>query len=286
VNLSTGVITTIAGNGTSGFSGDGALATNAALNGIVAMSVDDSGVIYLADNGNLRIRKLTPAQIVSEGVANGGTLRAGPVAPGEIITIYGYDIGPATAVGLQVGTDGKVTNQLGGTQVFFDGIPAPLTFVSAGQVNCIVPYALAGATTTSIKITYQGKTTNTITVPVTVASPGVFAITNQDDQVNTAANPAAAGSVLILYATGEGQTDPAGVDGRVSIGTYPKPILTVTATVGGQNAPVVYGGAAPNFVSGVLQVNIQLPANVRGTQPLQLRIGTASLPTAINVYIR
>jgi uncharacterized protein (TIGR03437 family) len=286
VTASNGVISTIAGNGTLGFSGDGGLATNASFNNIGGMALDTSGAIYVADTGNLRVRKLTPAQIVTEGVANGGTLRAGPVAPGEIVTIFGFDLGPTPAQGLKLGPDGKVATEVGGTQVLFDGVAAPITYVSSGQVNVIVPYRVAGTATTRIQVISQGKATNTITVPVAASSPGVFAITNQDGQVNTAANPAAAGSVLVLYATGEGQTDPPGVDGNVANSVFPKPVLPVTVQIGNQAGTVVYAGAAPGFVSGVLQVNVQLPAGLRGTQPLQLRIGSAVTPTGLNVSIR
>ena len=287
VNLATGIISTAAGNGTLGFSGDGALSTNAAINGIVAMAADADGSVYLSDNGNLRVRKLTPAQIVAEGVANGGTLRAGAVAPGEIISIFGFDLGPASPRGLQLDSSGKVATQVGGTQVLFDGVPGPLTYVSSGQVNVIVPYGVAGASTTRVQVMYQGKATNTITLPVTASSPGIFAITNQDGQLNTPSNGAAAGSVLILYATGEGQTSPPGADGAVSNGpTYPKPVLPVTVTIGNQAGIVQYAGAAPGFVSGVLQVNVQLPTGLRGTQALQLRIGTATTPAGTNITIR
>ena len=286
VAASSGIISTIAGNGTAGFSGDAGLATNASFNGITAMALDASGAIYVADTGNLRVRKLTPAQIVTEGVANGGTLRAGPVAPGEIVSIFGFDLGPATPQGLKLTPEGKVATEVGGTRVLFDGVAAPLTYVSAGQVNVIVPYGVAGAATTRIQVVYEGKATNTITVPVTTASPGLFAITNQDGQVNSAGNAAAAGSILILYATGEGQTDPPGIDGNVANSSYPKPVLPVTVQIGNQAGTVLYAGAAPGFVSGVLQVNVQLPAALRGTQALQLRIGSATTPTGINVSIR
>ncbi len=109
----------------------------------------------MSDSGNLRVRKLTPAQIVAEGVANGGSLKAGAVAPGEIISIFGFDLGPTTPVGLQLDGSGKVTAQLGGTQVLFDGVAAPLIYVSAGQVNTIVPYGVAGASTTRVQVMYQ-----------------------------------------------------------------------------------------------------------------------------------
>jgi len=86
VDAATGIISTIAGDGTDGFSGDGGLATLAEVNGPQSIAVDASGNVYFADENNLRVRRLTPAQIVKEGVANGATFQAGGVAPGEIVT--------------------------------------------------------------------------------------------------------------------------------------------------------------------------------------------------------
>jgi len=286
VDGATGNISTIAGNGTLGFSGDGGLATSAAFDGAINATVDSQGVVYFSDERNARVRKLTPAQIVAEGVTNAGTLKAGPVAPGEIVSIFGFDLGPAAGVGLQVDASGKVTTDLGGTRVLFDDIPAPLVYVSANQVNVIVPYAVAGAASTKVQVSYQGRVTNTITLPVTAASPGVFAITNSDGGVNSAANPSAQEGVLVIYATGEGQTSPGGVDGSVATAVFPKPVLPVSVTAGGQAAEVLYAGAAPGFVAGVMQINLRVPAGLRGTVPLQIKIGDATTPAGLNVFIR
>jgi uncharacterized protein (TIGR03437 family) len=222
---------------------------------------------------------------VPEGVANGATLRAGAVAPGQIVSIFGFDLGPAAPLGLRVTTEGRVATELGGTQVFFDDIPAPLLFTSTGQVNAIVPYAVRGPST-RLRVVYDNRPTNTITLSVTAASPGIFAITNQDASVNAASSPAAPGSVLILYGTGEGQTTPEGVDGSVAASVFPRPQLPVTVTIGGREATILYAGAAPGFVAGVLQVNVQIPAGVTGTAPLQLRIGDAAMPTPRDVFVR
>ena len=227
VDAATGAISTIAGTGTAGFSGDGGLATLAAINGANSIAVDSAGNIYFADEKNLRVRKLTPQQIVAEGVTNGATFLAGGVSPGEIITIYagpGVSLGPSSPVGLQLTPDGFVSTQLGGTQVIISGVPAPLIYVSSSQVNAIVPYEVAGQSSTQIQVKVQGKPTNAVTVPVVAASPGVFAITNPDGSVNSATNPVTPDGYLVLYATGEGQTTPPGVDGTVNTKVFPKPI--------------------------------------------------------------
>lgn len=289
VDAVTGNISTIAGTGTAGYSGDGGLATNAAVNGPQAIAVDSAGNIYFADQNNQRVRKLSPVQIVQEGVTNGATSQAGGVAPGEIVTIYGgpgVTLGPASPVGLQLDSSGRVATQLAGTQVMFDNVAAPLTYVSSGQINAVVPYGVSGQASTELRVVVQGKTTNSVTLPVVLTSPGVFAITNSDGSVNSASSPSPAGGTLVLYGTGEGQTNPAGVDGAVNNSVFSKPLQNVAVQIGGQNANVVYAGAAPGFVAGVLQVNVQIPAGISGTAPIQLSIGNASTPPGLTVSVR
>jgi len=284
VDAATQNISTIAGGTGPGFSGDGGLAANARFDVPRGIAVDAAGAVYVADSRNFRVRKLTPARIVAEGVTNAATSRPGPVAPGQIVSIFGFDLGPAAPVGLQLDSNGRVATTLGGTRVTFDGVPAPLLFVSANQVNTIVPYGVNEST--RLQVTYQDRPTNTITLPVTASSPGVFAITNQDGSVNSAANRAGPGSVLVIYGTGEGQTTPAGVDGAVSNSVFPKPNLPVTVTIGGRPAEVLYAGAAPGFVSGVLQLNVTIPAGVSGTVPLVIRVGEAATPAGLNVNVQ
>jgi len=287
VDAATGLISTIAGNGTPGFSGDGALATNAMIHGANSITLDSAGNVYFSDEANLRVRKLTPAQIVAEGVANSASFQAGGIAPGEIISIYGgpgVSLGPSTPVGLQVTAAGLVSNQLGGTQVMIGGVAAALTYVSSSQVNAVVPYEVAGQTSTQIELIVQGKPTNSVTVPVVATSPGIFVITNPDGTVNTPANSVASSGYLVLYGTGEGQTTPAGVDGGVNSTVFPKPNLPVTVQIGGQNAQVLYAGAAPDDVAGVLQVDVTIPAGVTGTVPIQLSIGTANVSSTVTIH--
>jgi uncharacterized protein (TIGR03437 family) len=285
VDASTGTITTIAGTGVGGFSGDGGLATLATILPL-DLAADGSGNIYIADEGNQRIRKLAPAQIVREAVTNGATFKTGAVAPGEIISIFGgpgVNLGPTT--GAQIDDSGRLATQLGGTQVLFDGVAAPLTFVSSGQINAVVPYEVAGKSTTDLQVVIQGKPTNTATLQVVASSPGIFAITNQDGMLNTASNPSPPGGILVLYGTGEGLTNPSVVDGTINTTVFPKPLLQVSLKIASQDSDIKYFGAAPNLVAGVLQINAQIPAGVSGAVPLQLQIGDAVTPAGLTVWV-
>jgi uncharacterized protein (TIGR03437 family) len=179
----------------------------------------------------VKLAKNPPAPITGrpeisyECVVNGASYAGGGVAPGEIVSIFGKGIGPETPANLVVSAGGILSTTLSDTSVLFDGIPAPLIYVSMGQINAIVPQAVADKSTTAVEVEYRGVRSDPLTIPVAAARPGVFtidssgygqgAILNQDGSLNSAANPAARGSIIVLYLTGEGLKDPASSDGAV-----------------------------------------------------------------------
>jgi uncharacterized protein (TIGR03437 family) len=212
----------------------------------------------------------TPPSLGS--IVNAASQIPAAVAPGEILTIYGFGAGPSNTAGFTLNSSGTVATSLNGAQVLFDGNPAPMIYGSAYQANVIVPYEVASQSTTTIALQYGGVSSAAWSVPVAASAPGIFtlgatglgqaAVLNQDGSVNGASNPAARGSIIQIYATGEGQTSPPGVTGSV-IGTdLKKPVLPVTAIVGGQNAVVQYAGSAGDSIAGLLQVNVVVPQGV------------------------
>src|SRR5205823_1065261 len=120
-----------------------------------------------------------PITISNGGVVNGATFRiAGGVSPGLIVSVFGSSIGPASPVGAQLTADGSLSNMLDNTQVLFDGKPAPLIFVFGTQINAIVPYSVAGKTSTQVTVVRNGQTSAAVTVPVTDTNPGFFTAGN------------------------------------------------------------------------------------------------------------
>ncbi|MDQ6678373.1 MAG: hypothetical protein M3Z09_13895, partial [Acidobacteriota bacterium] len=165
-----------------------------------------------------------PAPVLSQ-VINAASGATGPIAPGEIISLFGTSLGPITPGGLTLTPQGNVSTNLSNVQVLFDGIAAPLTYVSATQINAVVPYEVFGRATTTVVVNFNGLTAAALQLNVAESAPGIFAlnasgsgpgaILNQNSTVNGASNPAAKGSTIVIYATGEGQTSPAGITGSV-----------------------------------------------------------------------
>ncbi len=90
--------------------------------------------------------------LVSSGMVDGASTQPGAVTPGKIVVIYGSRLGPASLTGLNIGGDGRVATTDGGTQVLFDGVPAPILYTSAGQVAAVVPYAVDGKLGTQVQV--------------------------------------------------------------------------------------------------------------------------------------
>jgi uncharacterized protein (TIGR03437 family) len=129
------------------------------------------------------------------------------------------------------------------------------------------------------------------------AAPGLFsanesgqgqgAILNQDGSYNSDDNPAHSGDTIVLFATGEGQTVPAGVTGQIAATSLPKPVLPVSVTIGGLPAVLAYYGAAPNLVAGLFQINAQLPAGISpGDQPVIVTVGSAQSQQNLTVAVQ
>ena len=246
------------------------------------------------DESSLRIDP-NSGQARQNTVRNAASFLEGPVAPGEIISIFGDSIGPPAPAISSTDADGLIPGQLAGVGASFDGALAPVLFASAGQINAIVPFAVAGKASTQAQVTFNGGTVVALSLPVSAAAPGLFildssgqaAVLNQDFRVNSSANPAEKGSAVMLYATGAGQTDPPGVDGKITRGDLAVPALPVSVSIGGLPADILYAGAAPGLVAGALQVNARIPDNApSGATGVTLRIGGAPSQPGATLAIR
>lgn len=279
-----GIIHTIAGTGFPGSDGDLGPAAEAALNTPWSVALDGQGNLYVADSGNRRVRKLSPYEPPAEWVAeavvvNAASLAPGAVAPGQLVSIFAEGIGPE-----------------GGLEIFFDGVPAPVVAAQPGQVSAQVPYEVAGRGIIEAEVRLDGRPHARAAVELAEAAPGIFTAAggtgpalalNQNGTLNAEANPAPRGSVVTLFATGEGLLDPPGATGATAEAPYGKPLLRVRLAIGGYQAQILYAGAAPGQV-GLLQVNARVPAGYvpTGALKVELRIGAAVSQDGVTIMVK
>jgi uncharacterized protein (TIGR03437 family) len=293
-----GIIVTIAGNGSRGFSGDGGVATSAELSGPSGIAVNSSGGLYVTDSANNAIRLLTPltATLSIAAVTNSASNLIGSIAPGEVVTIYGSGLGPAQLAQMQIDpVYNRVSDSLAGTSVLFNGMPAPMIYAWNTQVAAVVPYEVSGSSV-QVLVEYQGQTTAPVSVPVAAAAPAVFTYNysgmgeavalNQDGTLNGPGNAAPTGSDVTLYETGEGQTNPAGTDGLLGSATPPAPVLPVTVTIGGQPAAVVSYGGVPGEVAGIMRIVAKVPSGLApGNAAVVVTVGTTQTQAGVTLAV-
>jgi uncharacterized protein (TIGR03437 family) len=109
---------------------------------------------------------------------------------------------------------------------------------------------------------------------------------NQDGSRNGTGHPTSAGEVLTIYVTGEGQTNPSGVDGRVGTAPLPTPVAPVSVTIGGVPAEVRYAGGSAGAIAGVMQVNVVVPDRVFGVLPLVVSVARVPSQAGVTIVVR
>ena len=194
-------------------------------------------------------------------MVNAASLVPGDVAPGEIITIFGSGFDPKQ------------------TQLLFDGKSATTFYIGASQINALAPASLIPGSTTQVSITVADAAVAVFSANTVAAVPGIFTVAggigqaaaiNPDGTVNSASNPAARESVIVLFATGQGQDTSA-----------------ASLTIAGYSAALQYAGPAPGF-PGLMQINAQIPGGFLppGILPLVLSIGTATSQAGVTIAVK
>jgi uncharacterized protein (TIGR03437 family) len=194
-------------------------------------------------------------------VVNAASYATGAIAPGQLVTIFGANLGAA------------------GLKITFDGTAGELLYATANQIGVIVPTSISGKTTTSIQAAYGAQVSAAFSKAVTPTAPGLFtanasgtgpgAIVNQNGRVNNATTPAGKGSIIAIYLTGMGAA------------------TTATVTIGGQTATIAYAGTAPGSVQGLYQVNAVVPATTAsGEQPVVVTIGGVASQSGVTVNVQ
>ncbi|HLH18846.1 MAG TPA: hypothetical protein VKX45_16625 [Bryobacteraceae bacterium] len=220
-----------------------------------------------------------------------GLVSVPAIAPGEVVDIIGYGIGPSQAVTSSV-ESGRIPTSLAGLQVLFNGFPAPLLSASPNQIRAIVPFEAATApfpTTQPVEVVIQNPAASVEPFTTTLAPlvPSVFTVDgkpgsqalliNQDGTLNSPENPAPAGSIVTAYATGLNNTVPPMATGSIASGAAP-----LAAAVHPYSFQVTYAGAAPDCPAGVAQINFRLDATYpAGVSKIYLDINAALISPAL-----
>ena len=247
-------------------------------------------------------------RIFPDCVVNAASYLGGGVAPGEMVTVFGSAMGPSELLQQHITGNGTLATTLADTRILFNGVPAPLVYVSDKQSTAIVPYAVAGQTSVDVQVEYKGVRSEVVTVPTLPSRPGIFtldgsgqgqaAILNEDRSVNSPSNPARRGSVISIFGTGGGEAAPGVVDGQLVRGILPETSLPVSVLfdlgnnefqVPSKRGEVLYSGGVPGSVAGLLQINVRVPANAVATGnavPFALFIGSHWTVYQVSVALR
>lgn len=224
--------------------------------------------------GQITLEVKAPPTIHTGGVVNAASFSA-KVSPGALFSIFGSDLAKSTGSARSL----PLETAINGTSVTVGGKPAPLVFVSSGQINAQAPYELTEGSSVPVVVTVDGAASVAGTVSVVAAAPGVFqfgerraVVQNDDYSLNNTDSPAKAGSYVVAYWTGTGRLDNAVATGGPA-GSDPlsRPRGTVTATIGGQNAEIAFAGLTPGFV-GLAQMNLKVPSLAPGDYPLVISV--------------
>jgi len=255
----------------------------------------------------LLLAALPAAILVAQApsVNDGGVVDAAsftrPTAPGSIVSIFGTNFASALAQGSSV----PLSTSLGGVSVSFNGIAAPLFFVSSGQINAQLPSGLTG-TTASVVVTSSGGASAARMIQLNQATPGIFTIPPGGAQgavffANTLtlvasvappgfqieARPARPGDILTIFANGLGPLDTPVQDGRNTLDRLRNTATRPAVTVGGLPVPdgdILFSGLTPQFVA-LYQINFRMPPGVTPGNAVPIRIRMSGVESAAQVTI-
>jgi uncharacterized protein (TIGR03437 family) len=277
-----GTISTVVGNGSGGFSGDGGSPTQASINGSRGVALDGAGRLFIADTTNNRVRMVrfdgTGARPEVTGVANAANYER-RIASATWIAISGRNLSGATRMwGESDFTGGRLPTALDGVRVNVNGRPAFVYFISPNQVNALVDDGEASGVVPLEVITAQGKS-DPVQVAINRYSPAFFKYAAQGGKYVIAhapdgayigppniiegvvTRPARPGEILTMYGTGFGPSDPAAPAGRIVAQPARLP-SEVSIRIGFNEAVVSYAGL---IGSGLYQFNLVVPALPDGT---------------------
>ena len=255
------------------------------------------GTVILSATAAVSAYAQTPA-VSSGGVINAANFIS-PVAPGSLVSIFGSEL----AGGLAQADTIPLATSMSNVSVTFNGVPAPLLFVSGGQINAQLPWNVLSsgtAGTATVVVTRNNQASAPQSLQVGPFSPGIFALGNIAVAINPDGSIAApAGAIpgiatkpakigdpggLVILCTGLGAVDPPGVNGADSLDALRSATTKPTVLIGGTAATVVFAGMSPQFV-GVNQINVAVPSGTPTGDAVSLQLSLGGMTTSATVTI-
>lgn len=234
----------------------------------------------------------TGGAAVVRSVVNAASGRGGRICPGQMVRVaWDEDAAPSRLPALPV--------------ICFNGTPVRVVARGEREADVVVPYRLPVHSIASVTVEYPGRPVGeALRVPVAPASPGLFTAAattgaagrgsgaaravNQTLRANGENERAAAGSLITLYGTGEGLTDPAGDDRAIAPAEawrLPRPVLPVEVRIGGVVAPLVYAGAIAREPAGMFQMLVEVPGGLAaGNHEVVVSVGGFSSQPGVTLW--
>jgi len=275
--------------------------TREVLNGGQTALAPNGDFYMLQQNAGARIERVSglanfsrAAPVIdTNGIRNSASNAGGAISPGELVSIYGRNFGFGGLV-VPALENNRYPFELGLTRVLFNGQPGYITAATPTQINVFVPNTIETSGEVSVVVQVDDLGYTPVRVPLAPMAFGLYslngtgtgpgAILNQDGTVNSALNPAARGSIVSVFGTGEGVTTPQIDSGALVLSKpYPTSEHVFRMRIDGQAAEVMYAGAAPFLPTGVFQINVKVPLTVSsGAVGIGEDTGAAAVTVAIH----
>ncbi|MFN0101042.1 MAG: BACON domain-containing protein [Bryobacteraceae bacterium] len=249
----------------------------------------------------LNLEVLPPGPLLL-AVVNAASQRPAPIAPGSVFTLYGSGLGPDTLTAFD-GSTPSVPAAMSGTRVLLNGSPMPVIYSSARQVSAAGPNDLVPDRPFMLEVEYNGVKSLPFPVLSAASAPALFTTNGAgtgnaaafqidpvkgDFTLNSDKTPATKGAILVLYATGVGPPLPIPLDGLVATEASTISIANVSVLLGDVVAEVLYAGAAPGLITGIVQINARVPEGTPTGKavPITLKVDNAASPAGVTLNIK
>ncbi len=257
---------------------------------------------FLAD-GYVTTLGLRVAASVDHGIhdptllaaTNSASYAVGIVSPGQLISIFGENLGPEVPASGSVEA-GFLSRELQGVEVYFDDLKAPILFASRRQLNVIAPFGVVGKESVRIVVRNRFQSTHFMNALCQRTQPAIFSIDgsgkgqaaalNTDGSLNGPDSPLTSGAIAVVFGTGFGLFEAVVTDGQIMLRAEALR-ERVRVFAGGQDCSVLYAGSAPGQVAGIVQVNFRIPEGLRaGAVDVVIEIGGRRSPDGLKVFVR